>query len=379
MKFLGNMIAVGLIGCFSAGWAQNSPDFKGQFSAWGHFNPENTLPLWTGARYLPQFNHQLSSADGGLIDFEASANLYGNMGFEPFDSAHVDGDLKPYRLWTRYSTQQFELRAGLQKINFGSASLLRPLMWFDQLDPRDPLQLTDGVWGVLGRYYFLNNVNAWLWVLYGNKNPKGWESVKTNQDIPEAGGRFQIALPNGEAAVSYHYRVADSRELAETEFQFAKIAENRVGFDAKFDRVVGYWLEASWTGKNKNVGRLTHQEIVNVGMDYTFGLGNGLTMTFEQLVAAFDEKAFQFEEPVTFSLLNLSYPIGLIDNLGLIVYYDWTNHSAYYFVTWQKKYNNISLFLMGYINPKNYNIPTPGARENLYAGSGVQVMFVYNH
>ena len=68
----------------------------------------------------------------------------------------------------RYSSDQFELRLGLQKINFGSASMLRPLMWFDQMDPRDPLHLTDGVWGLLARYYFLNNANIWLWGLYGN-------------------------------------------------------------------------------------------------------------------------------------------------------------------------------------------------------------------
>ena len=66
---------------------------------------------------------------------------------------------------------KLHIEPGLQKINFGSATMLRPLMWFDQVDPRDPLQLTDGVWGVLGRYYFLNNANIWLWGLYGNKNP----------------------------------------------------------------------------------------------------------------------------------------------------------------------------------------------------------------
>ena len=71
---------------------------------------------------------------------------------------------------------------GLQKINFGSAVLLRPLMWFDSLDPRDPLQLTDGVYAVLLRYYFPNNANLWAWALYGNDSPKGWESAATAED-----------------------------------------------------------------------------------------------------------------------------------------------------------------------------------------------------
>ena len=52
----------------------------------------------------------------------------------------------PTAAWLRLSTSRFEARVGLQKINFGSATLFRPLMWFDSLDPRDPLQITDGVY-----------------------------------------------------------------------------------------------------------------------------------------------------------------------------------------------------------------------------------------
>ena len=53
-----------------------------------------------------------------LIDFEASLNMYGNAGFQTFDSAAVDGSVRAYRLWGRYSTEQFEFRLGLQKIDF---------------------------------------------------------------------------------------------------------------------------------------------------------------------------------------------------------------------------------------------------------------------
>ena len=60
----------------------------------------------------------------------------------------INFELKPYRLWFRRSTDKIELRAGLQKITFGSARIFRPLMWFDKLNPTDPLQLTEGVWGI---------------------------------------------------------------------------------------------------------------------------------------------------------------------------------------------------------------------------------------
>ena len=131
--------------------AQDSLSLKGQASAWMLYNGDNNLPVYMGGRYIPQLNYDLQLKRDKHIDFEASFNINGNAGFNPFDTIKADGQVKPYRLWARYSSRQFEVRAGLQKINFGSASLLRPLMWFDQVDPRDPLKLTDGVWGVLGK------------------------------------------------------------------------------------------------------------------------------------------------------------------------------------------------------------------------------------
>ncbi|MEE4285568.1 MAG: hypothetical protein V2I31_05450, partial [Mariniphaga sp.] len=110
--------------------------FKGQLSAWQNINPGIAYPSNTGGRYIPQFNFNINPEGESLIDFEASANIYGSMALDPFDASEFDGKIKPYRIWARYSTHQLELRAGLQKINFGSASLLRPLMWFDQVDPR---------------------------------------------------------------------------------------------------------------------------------------------------------------------------------------------------------------------------------------------------
>jgi hypothetical protein len=141
----------------------DSINFKGQFSSWAHFNPKNPYPLYLGGRYIPQLNYEIQLPESKLIDFEVSANVYGDAGIHFFDSAYADGDINPYRVWGRYSTEQLEVRLGLQKVNFGSATMLRALRWFDQVDPRDPLQLTEGVWAALGRYFFLNNANIWLY------------------------------------------------------------------------------------------------------------------------------------------------------------------------------------------------------------------------
>lgn len=352
--------------------------FKGQLSVYSHYNASNELPWLNGGRYIPQLDFRHNLENDQLIDFEVAANLYGNAAVNPFDTIHSDGKIKPYRLWARYSADQFEIRAGLQKINFGSASLLRPLMWFDKIDPRDPLKLTDGVWGILARYYFLNNANIWLWGLVGNENLKGWETFKTYEDIPELGGRLQLPVPKGEAGFSYHHRKANIPVPGMISSLYVT-PENRFGIDAKFDMVIGWWLEASWSNFGQKAGVYSNQEIINLGMDYTFGLGNGLTVIYEHLLATSDRNAFEFSNSTTFSLLSLSYPIGIFDNASAIVYYDWKNNKAYNFVTWQRQLNKFSLYLMGYINPRQYNIPTQNTENMIYAGSGIQVMLVFNH
>ncbi|MDD2299878.1 MAG: hypothetical protein PHR52_09790 [Fermentimonas sp.] len=369
MKYSHYIVLLGLLLFTSPNiGAQDLFRYKGQLSAYTHINSVNEYPWWNGLRYIPQMNVNIPVGESRLIDFEASANIFGNAGMANLNQWDSNGRIKPYRLWARYSGNQFEVRAGLQKINFGSATIMRPLMWFDQLDPRDPLQLTDGVWALLGRYYFLNNANIWLWMLYGNNDLKGWEQLVTHRSYPEIGGRMQYPVGTGEAALSYHYRVVSD-----------KIPEHRFGFDARFDYEVGVWIEASWKHLSRNMGVLTNQQLLNVGMDYTFGWGNGLTVTWEQLLAAYDEQPFGFQKPLNFSLLSARYPIGLFDEVSLIAYYDWRNRSSYNFVSWRRQFNRLTLHLMGYINPKSYNIPTQQGTGSMFTGYGLQLMLVYNH
>ncbi len=353
--------------------------FKGQFISWANVNPANDLSVGLGARYLPQLNYNRPLSQNRLFDIEASANFFGNAGIRPFDSIQAGGAIKPYRLWVRYSASQFELRVGLQKINFGSASLLRPLMWFDQIDPRDPIQFTDGVWGALGRYYFLNNANIWVWGLYGNPNPRGWELAGTNKNRPEFGGRIQYPIPRGEAGFSVHHRIVDTRGLNGSIPAFAEAPETRIGIDAKLDLEVGCWIEASWTANRKELKEFSNQELLNAGVDYTFGIGNGLYVVFEQLLVSYGEQPFSFSRTNALSLVSLSYPINFFDNAGAIFYFDWSNRAVYNFVNWKKQFDKTTLILMGYWNPKNSRIPTQSSTQNAYSGIGVQAILVFNH
>ncbi len=358
---------------------QDSLLFSGQVSSWVNLNPGNTLPLTGGLRYIPQFDYSVGRQPGNLFSMELSANIFGSGGLHPFDTLTGSGRIKPYRAWVRYSTEQFELRLGLQKLNFGSAMMLRPLMWFDQLDPRDPLQLTDGVWGVLARYYFLNNANIWLWSLYGNEGVRGWERIPVNSKIPEFGGRVQLPLPGGEMGLTYHHRIADSRNIDASVASYERIPENKFGFDAKWDLSAGLWLEGSYTRKLKDIGLLTNQTALDAGVDYTIGIGDGLYIAFEQLLASYDEKPFAFKNNISFSLLTLSYPIGILDNVSAIVYYDWSDRKVYNFVNWKRQFDKTILYFMAYWNPETFLLPAQTSSQNIFTGKGIQVMFVFNH
>lgn len=345
--------------------------FSGQLSAWGQFSPDIPTKFWLGGRYIPQLNFSIPLKNNQLFDIEASANLFGDMGIQS-GNVSTDGKIKPYRAWARYSSTRTEIRIGLQKINFGSAQMFRPLMWFDSMDPRDPLQLTDGVWGGLFRYYFPDNTTLWLWSLYGNNKRKGWELIPVTGSFPELGGRVQLPVPKGEGAFSYHFRKADGDT-----FGLDEMAENRFGFDLRLDITVGLWLETSWTHLNGNAGELTNQQMMTLGTDYTFDIGNGLATTFEQFFYSYSEKGIDPDNSLNFSGLHISYPLTLLDNLSTMVYYDWKEQNFYNFLNWQHQLNNITFHTIAYWNPKQFGIPSQMGASGRFAGKGFQLMVVW--
>jgi len=353
--------------------------FSGQLSAWVLYNQVNSIPVYGTLRYIPTLKYAIKLQNNRQFDFEGSANAFGVLGIRPFDKTHSEGSLQPYRAWVRYSTRHLEVRVGLQKINFGSATLLRPLMWFDQLDPRDPLQLTNGVRGALVRYYFPNNANLWLWSLYGNNKPRPWDMDLTNPDHPEFGGRFQSPVPKGELGITFHHRVTDFQGSALSVPPYHAVDENRIGLDGKWDLGVGLWFEATLGHKSRDVGLITNAEILNLGTDNTFGIGNGLNVVFEQLLMSYDRKALAFANPISFSGLSLSYPIGMLDNLSLISYFNWTNNTSYNFLNFKRQFDKITFYIMAFWNPGNYQLPQQLNADNYYSGKGIQLMLVFNH
>ena len=213
----------------------------------------------------------------------------------------------------------------------------------------------------------------------------------------ELGGRLQVPVSSGEIAFSYHHRTMDLMAGLEALLSMIAIphipgidpmpmiinstaAENRFGVDAKLDIEIGLWIEAVLVHQDFNMYSLPeYRRFINAGCDYTFGLGNGLNSLAEHLVLETSWDAFGSGERFQFTALSASYPLGMMDTVTGIVYYDWENEGWYRFINWQRTYDNWRVYLIGFWNPEQYQIYRIQSEANSFSGKGVQVMLTFNH
>jgi hypothetical protein len=360
----------------------------GQASSWLTSHPEDSPISQAGLRYIPELSIGARLDTVFAADMDLSFNTYAVADFAPSQHTTFDGKVKPYRAWVRITSTTIEVRAGLQKLNFGSATLFRPLMWFDKVDPRDPLQLTDGVYGLLARYYFLDNANIWFWGLYGNDDPKGLEVTPTVNKSIEYGGRVQIPLWTGELGATYHHRQAEFaallRHLDPT--IDTHVPENRFALDGKWDIGIGAWFEAALTHDQIEFPGMKYQRQWTLGADYTFDIGNGLNALTEYFRSDNPETPLASANGLGFSALSLNYPLGLVDRISCILYRDWSNQEWYRMITWQSTYDNWMFYLLGFWNPRDIGLyriqamnPSAQTVATPFAGTGFQFMLVFNH
>jgi len=342
-------------------------DFQGQASSWGTINNQSQSQI--GIRYIPDCTLIKSISENWSLESEIACQGVQWWQFDQLDLHSKKRQLKAYRLWLRLSSSQFEARIGLQKLNFGSARMLRPLMWFDRLDPRDPLQLTEGVTGLLLRYYFLNNANIWLWGLYGNKDPKGFEIFPTSERNPEFGGRIQYPLYKGEIAVTAHHRIVQSIESS----------EDRLAFDGRWDIEIGLWVELALTRLDWRLIPENYQKLGTLGMDYTLGIGNGLYCQAEHFTLQASKKWKDPGPTRKLTALSVNYSFGMLDLVSAIIYYDWDETDWYRVFQWQRTYDFWQIHIMGFWNPDQFQLIQFRSDQSLWIGRGIQCMIVYNH
>ena len=365
--------------------AAQTLNLQGQLSGWFIVNDQEPSTPVFSVRYLPSLMVERTFGKDRLLDGELSVNAYATAEAADWDRLSGTSRLKPYRAWARVKTSRFETRIGLQKINFGSATLLRPLMWFDSVDPRDPLQITEGVYGVLPRFYLPNEITVWAWGLYGSSRPKGWEANATREGTPELGGRVQVPLFKGALAFTTHHRRADLSTgiTAIDDLEDPVAPEGRYAVDGKWDVGIGLWFEGVWTHQRHPALSSPDQTALNLGADYTFGVGNGLYVLAEYFRLEQSEGLFGAGQAATIGAALVRYPLGLLDSLSGIIYIDSAREETYRFVSWQRSYDRWQFFVMAFWNPVRAAIPQDQQRTRIgqspLIGRGVQLMAVFNH
>ncbi|MDZ4182567.1 MAG: hypothetical protein U1B83_06805 [Candidatus Cloacimonadaceae bacterium] len=249
--------------------------------------------------------------------------------------------LSHYRYWAGVSDPRSEARIGLQRLSFGSAQILRPLQWFDRVDPLDPNQSTKGVTALLARHYFPSSANIWLWGILANGDTKGLEFMPSPDKSLEFGGRIQHPIPNGEVGLSFHERQV---EIAGTEHL---PREWRAGFDARFDSFAGIWLESS-VSMTDAYGTEPRNTVwsATLGADYTIGIGNGIYCLAETNLTRYERAIIAGTDDLSaVSALMISYPLGLLDNLILLNMYDYQGESSLHSLIFRRTYDYLSLEL----------------------------------
>jgi len=339
--------------------------FNGQASAWAAITEK-----WkAGITYIPELRIAHSLAEGNDLDAEISLNSYTWAWLDTPEDFGNNAHLKLYRAWLRYASAQLEGRLGLQRINFGPAKILRTLMWFDRLDIRDPLELTDGVYAGLLRYYFLNNANIWVWGLYGNEGLKGSEVYETDNDKLEFGGRFQYPVPRGEIAFSVNRRFVEQEDWRKKTFiRMQDGRENRFALDGNWDIGIGLWFETSTAEIRIDRNEKLWQNILTLGSDYTFA--GGIHVLFEHFFQSTKSDIHQLETRDSISALSIDYRLGVMDSLNGIGYYDWNQERVYYYFGWLRTYDNWQFNLCGFSSRDE---------TGAFTGQGGRFMVIYNH
>ena len=89
--------------CFSQSDVQKSLRFNGQIVGWANVQMDNPVFWQPGARFVPSLTWKQSITSNTTVDAEASLNIYGNADFRNFKTDTLNGQIKPYRVWLRYS------------------------------------------------------------------------------------------------------------------------------------------------------------------------------------------------------------------------------------------------------------------------------------
>lgn len=330
------------------GWAV-TPSTTNRFSLFTHSKLEqnNQLRLnWLLSMQAELFSNQVLK-----LDTEMANSFDYRSVWQEGDSAHSMQD-QLYRAWLRLSIQQTDIRLGLQRLNFGSATIIRPLQWFDVLQALDLLESTEGVNAALLKSYFPNNSTLWAWAILADGKLKGYEAVASQDHSIELGGRYQLPVLNTEAAISLHHRKLQDGSQSSS--------ENRLGFDLRLDTFAGWWMETTLSHKPELSAEWELRSML--GADYTFGIGHGLYTVLETGINHSSDDLQKLQSQETMSAVLLNYPLGLLDSVSYLASVAWEREAYTQAIAFRRSYDNLVLELNA-----SYAIHNMGTRADTKA------------
>jgi len=258
----------------------------------------------------------------------------------------LDTDL--YRSWLRFSTEYTQFRIGLQKINFGTAKFLRPLQWFDTIDPNDKLIRSEGVYAALFKYYFQGNQNFWLWCILPENEINTWFPLESERNKPQFGSRLQLPISTADLGLTFHWRKFTIPDQFSLFVDNDDLQEFRYAFDLEFYWIYGFWFEGA-VFTHEDIF-FDHEIMITAGLDYTIPQGNGIYTAFEHFYYYLDDEQdlmsfIHYSNELNFSAIHLSYSLNIFDSFSVQCFYDHDNEDVNSTISYQKSYDRLSYYL----------------------------------
>ncbi len=351
---------------------QGAP-FLGELSLSAAANGAAKSDIAMITRYLPALEYQSTLAESWDYDVEVRWQLQWGGQVDTLDNSGIITD--PYRVALNLQSANSEYVIGLQKINFGPARLLRPLMWFDSINPTDPLALTSGVTGISAKFHYDFGWSSQAW-LFLPGDPIGWEGFPDQDGTFETGGR--ISMPNnmGQLGISTHWRIADASSISPDD---PDLYEGRIGVDGFWDVGIGLWVESVYKNQQLSDSPFMQQLQTTIGGDYTFWVGNGVLLITEHMLINIWDSPVIDDTNRLISTVMTSYSPTMFDQLSLMLFMDWETNTPLAYMSWGQTYDSFRFTLGAFYtdvdDPQDSNT---GLSSN-FSGKGIQLIVAYNH
>ena len=326
-------------------------------------------------RYLPAFEIQNNFSDSWDYDLEVRWQLAWSSSMDPIIFSDSVTQFEPYRIALNFQSQQSEYIIGLQKINFGPARVLRSLMWFDSVNPTDPLELTPGVTGISATHFFNSGWSSQAWLLLPG-DPIGWEVFSGRSGSLAGGGRITIPNSRGQIGLSTHWRMVDISQYYPED---SELSEGRLALDGFWDIGIGLWFESVYKNQQLSNDPFLEQLQTTLGADYTFWVGNGILLVAEHMTINTWNSPLVDDKNINFSTAMLTYSPTMFDQISLMFFMDWETEIPLTYLSWGQTYDAFRFSLGGFYSSKSESEDSNSVSNSAFSGNGLQLTVAYNH